>query len=138
TKDGTKELFQMNRAQRHFFDHYLSDPKNTYHRHIILKSRQLGFTTFIDLFILDEILFHTNREGLVVAHKVQDATEIFDRKIDFALRNMADEVKGAFFKLQRNSAKKIQVVVDYGPEKGSTSSLKFQHPDDRVLFSTCM
>lgn len=113
----------MNRAQRHFFDNYLSKPGSIYHRHIILKSRQLGFTTFIDLFILDEILFNSNREGLIIAHKVQDATEIFDRKIDYALRNMADDIKGAFFKLQRNSAKKIQVVVDYGPEKGSTSSI---------------
>lgn len=124
TKSGTKQLFKMNRAQEHFFMNYLNDPKKMYHRHIILKSRQLGFTTFIDLHILDEILFNTNREGIIIAHKVQDATEIFDRKIDFAIRNMCDEVKGAFFKLQRNSAKKIQVVVDYGPEIGSTSAIQ--------------
>lgn len=115
----------MNRAQLHFFNNFIMpETGSPYHRHIILKSRQLGFTTFIDLHILDEILFNTNREGLIVAHKVQDATEIFDRKIDFAIRNMADDVKNAFFKLQRNSAKKIQVVVDYGPEAGSTSSIQ--------------
>lgn len=124
TKSGTKELFSMNRAQKDFFEKSIADPKNQYHRNIILKSRQLGFTTFIDLHILDEILFNTNREGLIIAHKVEDAREIFDRKIDFAIRNMAEEVKGAFFKLQRNSAKKIQVVVDYGPEAGSTSSIQ--------------
>jgi len=58
TKDGTKEVFTMNRAQKHFFDNYLnpSDPLKKYHRHIILKSRQLGFTTFIDLYILVEQL----------------------------------------------------------------------------------
>lgn len=124
TKDGTKELFKMNRAQKHFFENYLIDPAAIYHRHIILKSRQLGFTTFIDIYILDEILFNTNREALIIAHKVQEAAEIFDRKIDFAIRNMAEDVKGAFFKLKRNSAKKIQVVVDYGPEAGSTSSIQ--------------
>jgi hypothetical protein len=37
---------------------------------------------------------------------------------------MSEEVKGASFKLVRNSAKKIQVVVDYGPEEGSTSSIQ--------------
>ena len=123
TKDGTKEVFKMNKMQEHFLMTFLlcSTP---YHRHCILKSRQLGFTTFIDIFILDEILFNTNREGLVIAHKVEDAKEIFDRKIDFALRNMADEIKDAFFKLQRNSAKKIQVIVDYGPQEGSTSSIQ--------------
>lgn len=124
TKDGTKELFSMNRAQVHFFENYLAEKGRIFHRHIILKSRQLGFTTFIDLFILDEILFNTNREGIIIAHKVGDAVEIFDRKIDFAIRNMADHVKGAFFRLVRNSAKKIQVIVDYGPEKGSTSSIQ--------------
>ncbi len=123
TKDGTKELFAMNRAQRHFFENYLIKPGSVYHRHIILKARQLGFTTFIDLYILDEILFNNNREGIIIAHKVQDAAEIFDRKIDFAIRNMADDIKGAFFRLQKNSARKIQVVMDYGPEKGSTSSI---------------
>jgi len=122
TKDGTKEPFKMNRAQSHFFNNYLCIP-NPYHRHVILKARQLGFTTFIDLFILDEILFTTNKEGIIIAHKVTDATEIFDKKIDFALRNMAEDVKGAFFKLNHNSARKIQVTIDYGPEAGATSSL---------------
>ncbi len=123
TKDGKKEPFKMNRAQLHFFENYLSQEGKIYHRHVILKARQLGFTTFIDLFILDEILFKTNKEGLIIAHKVQDATEIFDKKIDFAIRNMAPDVKGAFFKINHNSARKIQVVVDYGPEQGSTSSI---------------
>jgi hypothetical protein len=123
TKDGKKEPFAMNRAQLHFFENFLSKPGSIYHRHIILKSRQLGFTTFIDIFILDEILFNTNKEGLIIAHKVQDATEIFDKKIDFAIRNMAPDVKGAFFKINHNSSRKIQVVVDYGPESGSTSSI---------------
>lgn len=126
TKSGTKELFTMNKAQRHFFDNYLNpkDPTKRFYRHIILKARQLGFTTFIDLWILDEILFNTNREALVIAHTINDATEIFDRKIDYAIRNMSPEVKNAKFKLVRNSAKKVQVVVDYGPEEGSTSSIQ--------------
>jgi len=122
TKSGTKEVFRMNRAQLHFFNTYLDIPK-PYHRHVILKSRQLGFTTFIDLFILDEILFNHNKEGLIIAHKIQDAAEIFDKKIDFAVRNMAEDVKGAFFKINRASARKIQVVIDYGPDAGSTSSI---------------
>lgn len=123
TKDGKKEPFTMNRAQLHFFENYLSKPGQIYHRHVILKARQLGFTTFIDIFILDNILFNTNKEAIIIAHKVQDASEIFDKKVDFAIRNMAPDVKGAFFKINHNSARKIQVVVDYGPEQGSTSSI---------------
>ena len=122
TKDAAKEPFTMNRAQKHFFETYLSIPE-PYHRHILCKSRQLGFTTFFDIFILDEILFNTNKEGIIIAHKLEDATQIFDKKIDFAIRNMAADIKGAFFKIQHNSSKKIQVVTDYGSEKGSTSSI---------------
>jgi len=122
TKDGDKQVFKMNRAQKHFYDNYLNIPR-PYHRHIILKSRQLGFTTFIDIFILDCILFNPNKEGIVIAHKVEDATSIFDKKIEFAIRNMADDVKGAFFKINHRSARKVQVVIDYGPDQGSTSSI---------------
>jgi hypothetical protein len=122
SKDGDKQVFKMNRAQAHFYQTYLNIP-HPYHRHVILKSRQLGFTTFIDIFILDSILFNPNREGIIIAHKVQDATEIFDKKIEFALRNMAEDVKDAFFKINHRSARKVQVVIDYGPEQGSTSSL---------------
>jgi len=123
TKAGEKKIFIMNRAQRHFFDNYLSKPGSIFHRHIILKSRQLGFTTFIDLYILDEILFTPNKEGIIIAHKIGDAAEIFDKKVDYGLRNMAEDIKGAYFKLQRNSSKKVQVVIDYGPNEGSTSSI---------------
>lgn len=123
TKDGKKELFTMNRAQVHFFENYLSKPGQIYHRHVILKSRQLGFTTFIDIFILDEILFNTNRDGIIIAHKLDDANLIFEKKVNYAIRNMAPEVKGAFFKISHNSGKKIQISVDYGPQKGSTSSI---------------
>lgn len=122
TKDGSKEVFKMNRAQYDFYQKHINIT-HPYHRHVILKSRQLGFTTFIDIFILDSILFNSNREGIIIAHKVQDATEIFDKKIEFALRNMAEDVKDAFFKINHRSARKVQVVIDYGPDQGSTSSL---------------
>jgi hypothetical protein len=36
---------------------------------------------------------------------------------------MAEDVKGAFFKINHKSARKIQIVLDYGPEQGSTSSI---------------
>lgn len=122
TKDGNKSVFSMNRAQKHFFDNYLQ-VEHPYRRNVILKSRQLGFTTMINLYILDEILFSPNKEGIIIAHKLEDASEFFNRKIDYAIRNMADDIKDAFFKLNKNSARKIQVLWDYGPDKDSTSSI---------------
>lgn len=122
TKKGTKTMFKMNRAQRDFATKWLLIP-SPYFRHIILKSRQLGFTTFIDLFILDETIFNPNREGLVIAHKVGDAAEIFDKKVDFAVRNFSPELKEALFEVRRNSAKKIQFAFDNGDDKESVSGI---------------
>lgn len=121
-QDESTCLFRMNRAQKHFFDNYLNIP-NPYHRHIILKSRQLGFTTFIDIFILDEILFNINKRGIIIAHQKEDAKEFFDTKIDFAIQNMATEVKEGFFKIKKSSSNKFQIILDYGPNKGATSTI---------------
>lgn len=59
-----------------------------YLRAIILKSRQLGFTTFIAIFFLDEIIFHPNAEALQIAHTVIASKEIFNKKIKFAISNL--------------------------------------------------
>lgn len=47
----------------------------------ILKGRQHGFTTFIDLFILDECVFHPNQVAGIIAHTLDDVKKIFRRKI---------------------------------------------------------
>jgi hypothetical protein len=47
----------------------------------ILKGRQHGFTTFIDLFILDECLWHPNQVAGIIAHTLDDVRKIFRRKI---------------------------------------------------------
>ncbi len=136
-KSGQKVPFKMNRAQAHFADNFLLID-SPYFRHLILKSRQLGFTTFFDIYILDEILFNANKEALIIAHKLKDATEIFDRKIDFVVKNIPEEVKEISFKLSQSSAKKIQVsTVDENGSKsqstlrvdvsGRSSALQYLH-----------
>ena len=52
-KEGNRVQFKMNWAQEQLFDgmHYLN---------VILKARQLGFTTFIQLFMLDACVFNVS------------------------------------------------------------------------------
>jgi len=69
--------FKKNRMQRHF-------DKNKHTFNIILKSRQLGFTTFETIDVLDDVLFNRNFEALFIAHTQQDAVNIFDNKVKFA------------------------------------------------------
>lgn len=85
-KSGSAVPFRMNWAQEKFFDDmwYLS---------LILKARQLGFTSFIQLFMLDRCLFNSNTSAGVIAHTRDDAEAFFSDKIKFAYDNLPSGLK---------------------------------------------
>ena len=56
---------------------------------LILKARQYGFTTFIDLFILDECIFHPNQRAQITAHNLDDAKTIFRDKVKYPFEHIA-------------------------------------------------
>lgn len=80
-KDGKVRRFKPNQAQR---ERYL----NRHVLDLILKARQLGFTTFEMLDALDDCLFQENFAAGCIAHKVEDAQDIFRNKIAFAYENI--------------------------------------------------
>lgn len=76
--------FKPNRAQRKLV-------KKMHKRNIILKARQMGFTTFIAILFLDSALFARADNPVtaaIIAHTEKDAKEIFDDKIKFAYDNL--------------------------------------------------
>lgn len=75
-KQGRKVLFRPNKSQRKLWN-------SIWYRTLILKARQRGFTSFIDLYLLDQALFEPNTECGVIAHNLDDAKKIFRRKIKF-------------------------------------------------------
>lgn len=60
--------FTPNACQREFYDqiHWLN---------YVLKSRQLGFSTFIAIFLLDRLLFEPNKRAGVIDYTMTDATK---------------------------------------------------------------
>ena len=98
-KSGRAVRFGLNDAQKALFDelHYLN---------VILKARQMGFTTFIQLFMLDACVFNSNTQAGVVAHTREDAEAFFDDKIKFAYDNLDPEIKKAIPATQ-DSAKSL-------------------------------
>lgn len=86
TKEGRKELFRPNWAQEQLYRemHFLN---------LILKARQLGFTTFIDIFILDYCLFNSDVAAGIIAHTREDAETIFENKIKFAFDNLPEPIR---------------------------------------------
>lgn len=91
-KNGRKVLFKPNAEQRHF---YLARHK----RDIILKARQLGFTTFKMVSDLDDCLFKPNHSAGCIAHNLEDAKSIFRDKIKFAYQNITQGQRDLFAEL---------------------------------------
>lgn len=85
-KDGRRVQFQMNWAQERLFN-------NMHYMNAILKARQLGFTTFIQLFMLDACLFNSNVRAGTIAHNLSDAQAIFRDKVKYPYDNLPDQLK---------------------------------------------
>ena len=81
-KDKNSKLirFKRNRVQQDF-------NKNKRSRNIILKSRQLGFTTDEAIDTLDDVLFTRNFDALLIAQDLDTAKDIFDNKVHLAWQN---------------------------------------------------
>ena len=69
--------------------------KNFHGRDIILKARQLGFTTLIDIYIFDCVLFRPNVRGAIIAQSEDVAKTIFRDKICFAYKNLPPTLRAA-------------------------------------------
>lgn len=76
-KSGKKTDFRLNWAQKDFVE-------NMWYKDVILKARQLGMTTFIQIFMLDRCLFNSNKSAGVIAHNKEDAQKFFKNIIKFA------------------------------------------------------
>ena len=82
---GQKVRFSPNIAQIEYF-------KSAHQNDVILKARQLGFTTWKMIFDLDTCLFRKNYEAGCIAHNLTSAQDIFENKIKFAYRNIKPSV----------------------------------------------
>ena len=87
-EDGLVVQFKPNRAQTRFIS-------RLHHRNIILKARQLGFTTLIAILWLDHALFNANSRCGIIAHDRDAAKVIFRDKVKFAYDNLPAELKAA-------------------------------------------
>lgn len=96
-KEGRRVQFKMNWAQESLFEgmHFCN---------VVLKARQLGFTTFIQLFMLDACIFNSNIRAGTVAHRLDDAKTIFRDKVKFPYDNLPDAI--------RNRVRKVSDSAD--------------------------
>ena len=87
-KEGNVVKFKPNWAQKLLYE-------TMWYLCCILKARQLGMTTFIQIFMLDRALFNDNQNCGIVAHTKEDAEAFFDDKIKFAYDHLPKDLQKA-------------------------------------------
>ena len=87
-KQGNKIKFRMNWAQQDLFE-------GLWFKDLILKARQLGMSTFIQLLMLDTCLFTDNTACGVIAHTDDAAKLLFRRNIKTPYENLPEGVRQA-------------------------------------------
>ena len=91
--------FRPNLAQRRFIN-------RLWHRNLILKARQLGFTTLVAILWLDHALFNANQRCGIIAQDRDAAKIIFRDKVKFGYESLPDEIKNRF-PLEANNADEL-------------------------------
>ncbi|HHS9775829.1 TPA: terminase [Raoultella ornithinolytica] len=86
-KEGKTVRFKMTPEQLEYFE-------GMHTRNIILKARQLGFTTEVCIIQLDAALFESAKCALI-AHTLNDAKRLFREKVKFAYDRLPAEIKAA-------------------------------------------
>ena len=119
-KDGSIEEgdayvlpFKPNLAQRRFIT-------RLWHRNLILKARQLGFTTLVAILWLDHALFNADQRCGVIAQDREAAEAIFRDKVKFAYQNLPDEIRERF-PLARDSASELLFAHNNSSVRVATS-----------------
>lgn len=67
--------------------------ENRHDNNLVLKARQLGFTTLIDILALDQVFFTPNYAAAIIAQGLMEAGKIFRNKVKFAYEHLPDEIK---------------------------------------------
>ena len=86
-KNGKKVRFKMTPEQLAYYD-------GEHTRNVILKARQLGFTTEVCIIQLDAALFESSKCAMI-AHTLFDAKRLFREKVKYAYDLLPDVIKAA-------------------------------------------
>lgn len=88
-KHWNKVVYTPKKAQLHY-------QQNKHVKNIILKARQLWFSTEIDLDVLDEVLFNSYFSAGIIADNKDSADRIFRDKVKFAFDNLPEWLRNEF------------------------------------------
>lgn len=116
-KDAKAVPFNMNDQQRDFI-------QNIWYRNLILKARQLGFSTLMQVLELDQAMFNRDFNCVVIADTLPNAGKLF-KKVEFAYNHLPELIKMMFPIIKKNQGSEIVFghVDDVGNLHPSTISV---------------
>ena len=85
-ENGREVIFRMREAQLDFY-------RRMWRRNVVLKARQLGFTTLIDLIGLDMALWTPNCTCVIIAETDKKAKEIMEKKIVYPYEHLPEDIR---------------------------------------------
>lgn len=86
--NGKRVKFRLNPVQEALLE-------DLWYLNVILKSRQHGMSTFIDLLLLDAAVFIPLTQCGIIAHGLQEAQELFRTKVRFPYENLPEAFREA-------------------------------------------
>lgn len=98
-KKGEVVRFQLNSAQERLFE-------GLWYLNVILKARQMGFSTLIQLYMLDACLFNSHTAAGTVADTRENAEAIFRTKVKVPYEKLPDQLR-ARISADQNSAREL-------------------------------
>ncbi len=96
-KSWKKINFIPNEYQKDLLD-------NLFYNNIILKARQLWFSTMIQILMLDQALFYPHVACWIIAQDRDTAENIFDNKVKFAYDELPKRIKDERKIIERNTS----------------------------------
>lgn len=120
-KSGNKSLFILNWAQKELYE-------NVWYCNLILKSRQMGISTFVCLLFLDRCLFNSNQHAGIIAHTREDA-EVMFKRVKFAYDSLPTELK-SLISVNTDNARELQLSNGSSLRIGTSmrsSTLQYLH-----------
>lgn len=85
-EDGREVPFRLRPAQERLLN-------DLHTLNVILKARQPGITTFVQIYMLDACVFYPNLAAGVIAHNKDDAQAFFRNKVKFPYERLPDGIK---------------------------------------------
>ena len=88
TKKGEVITFKPNTMQQYLLD-------NMHTRNLIIKSRQIGFSTLIQILALDTALFSPNVKSVTICQDLLSSESLYREKVRFAYDNLPEALRQA-------------------------------------------